>query len=63
MPRICELKRMADGTLWARLDIDLVEGGSASLYTELEIKDIEDRVRREIIHAIENHDRIIYERT
>ena len=59
MPRISELREI-DGAVWAKLDIDW-DGGPVSFYTELEIKQIKEAERKDIIYAIQNLDRISYE--
>lgn len=58
MPKPCQLKEF-EGGLWARLDIDW-DGGLVSLYTPIEISEMLKRERQDIIHAINNLDRIIY---
>lgn len=58
MPKPCQLKQI-DGAMWARLDMDW-DGGPISLYTDIELEEIRDRVRKDIIYAIVHHDRISY---
>jgi hypothetical protein len=58
MPRLCQLKEI-DGALWARLDIDY-DGGSVSLYTPIEIKQMKDQVIKDVISALRNWDTVIW---
>jgi len=53
MPRIAELKEI-DGALWARLDLDLKDGGSVSLFTEAEVQGVRADERKGCVWSIQN---------
>ena len=57
MPKIAELKQAPNGAMWARLDIDW-DGGPITIYTDIELEQIKQQVRKEIIYWIQNHDKI-----
>lgn len=59
MPKPCQLKEF-DGGMWARLDIDW-DGGSVSLYTPIEIKELIEKERKHIMYIIQNIDRVTIE--
>lgn len=57
MPKIAELKQAGNGAMWARLDTDW-DGGPVTLYTDIELKEMKQKVINDVIYYLHNFDRL-----